>query len=51
MSHELTMKQNNEEKARKRKTIALKSTSKDEEDSGKLEEGEEDEDMTHHPRI
>ena len=40
------MNQNNEEKARKKKTIALKSVTKDEEDSKELEEGEVDEDMT-----
>ena len=44
MTHELTMKQNMEDEAKKRKMITLKSTAKEEE-SEDSEEGDEDEKM------
>ena len=45
MTHELTMKQNMEEEAKKRKIIALKSIANKEKESEDSEESEEDEEL------
>ena len=47
MIHELTMKQNLEDKVKKKKTVALKSIAKKEdEESGESDERDDDEEMT-----
>ena len=46
MTHELTIKQNIEDDAQKRKTIVLKSIAKEEEESEDLEEEDKDKEMT-----
>ena len=45
MTHELTMKQHSKEKIRRKKTITLKSTAQEEEDTEKSDNGKEDEDL------
>ena len=45
MTHELTMKQHTEEKTKRKRTIALKSTAQEENDSEKLDNSEEDKDL------
>ena len=44
MTHELTMKQNNEE-GKKKETITFKSTTIEDEQSNELEEGDEEDDL------
>ena len=45
MTHELTMKQHTEKEIRRKWIIALKSTAQKEEDTEKLDNSEEDEDL------
>ena len=45
MTHELTMKQHNDEEAKKKRTIALKSMIEEEEDENSSEEDVGDKDM------
>ena len=45
MTHELTIKQNSEKEAKKRKIVDLKSIAQNEEESEELEERKEDDDM------
>ena len=45
ITHELTMKQRNNEKVKKKRTIGLKSSIEEEKDEASLEEDDSDEDM------